>query len=454
MNIVQEKIDALNAVLKVQIKPEDYQSKVKDALRKYSKQVNMPGFRPGMVPVELVRKMYGKSLLADELNKLVSDSVDQYITEQNLQLLGNPLPQESNDIDMNWENPGDFEFAFEMGLAPEVNLTLPPSKVFTYYEIMVDEKQVEEEVEKIRRRYGNYISPEVTDNDTSVYALMEELDGNGEVVAGGISNSAFLLLSKVADQDIKQQLLGRKVNDVLTFNPYTALGNEQEVKYLLGMKEGDAPVDKTFKVTIERINKVDPAELNSDLFDRLYGEGVVTDEEGFRNKIREEIAEGYKYESEHAVKHELEDTLLHETSLVLPDEFLKRWLKFSNEKITDEQLAGEYSQYARDLKWRLIENKIFRDQNMDITAEEMDQYARTFIIDQYVRYGQAHLLTEDKLKEMTEKYLGSRESAQRVIEALTGRKVFEYLNQIIKKDVKTVSHDEFVKIMSEHQHHH
>lgn len=456
MNIVQEQIDTLNAVLKVQVKPEDYTSKVNDAVKKYSKKVNMPGFRPGMVPVNLVRKMYGKSLLADELNKIVSDSIDQYINEQKLQLLGNPLPQSSNDIDMNWENPGDFEFAFEMGLAPEVQLTLPPSKVFTTYEIQVDDAQIEEEISKVRRRYGNYVSPEVTDADTSVYALFEELDGNGEKVEGGISNSAFLLLSKVKDAGIQAELMNRKVNDVLTFNPYHALGNREEVKYLLGMKEGegDAPEDKMFSVTIERINKVEPAELTTELFERLYGEGVVTDEEGFRNKIREEIAEGYRYESDHAVKHELEDTLLSATSLVLPDEFLKRWLKFSNEKITDEQLATEYSQYSRDLKWHLIENKIFRDQNMDITPEEMDQYARTFIVDQYVRYGQAHLLTDDKLKELTERYLSSRESAQRVIEALTSRKVFEYLNQIIQKDVKKVTHDEFVSIMSAHQHHH
>jgi trigger factor len=180
----------------------------------------------------------------------------------------------------------------------------------------------------------------------------------------------------------------------------------------------------------------------------------VTDLAGFREKVRSEIAQGYGYEADNALRHEMEDVLLKESNLNLPDEFLKRWLKHSNEKITDEQLAKEYHQYARDLKWKLIENKIYGDQNMQLTKEEIESYARNMIIDQYLRYGQAHLLDEEKLKELTERYLKNQESVQRVVESLSGRKVFEYLNQIVSKDVKNVSHDEFVEIMSRHHHHH
>lgn len=453
MNIVQEKIDALNAVLKVQLRPDDYQPKVNDALKKYSKKVNMPGFRPGMVPVGLVRKMYGKSVLVEELNRIVADSVDQYINDNKIQVLGNPLPQQTGD-DINWENPGDFEFSFEMGLAPEVNPTLPPAHTFTAYEIEVSDAQIQEEIDKVARRYGNYTSPETTDADTSIYGNFQELDADGNLKEGGISNSAFLLLSKIRDLDVRNEFMGRKSADFIDFNPETAIGNKEEVKYILGAQDNEIPEGTRFRCTIERINKVVPAELNQELFDRIYGEGNVTDEAAFREKVRAEIAEGYRYESEHAVKHELEDVLLAQTGLVLPDEFLKRWLKYSNEKITDEQLASDYKQYARDLKWRLIENKIFRDQNMEISEEEMEQYARSFVMDQYVRYGQAHLLTEDKLDEMAKRYLSNRESAQRVVESLSGRKVFEHLNQIITKDIKKVTHDEFTDIMSKHMHHH
>ena len=455
MNIVQENIDTLNAVLKVQLKPEDYKPQVDDAIRKYKKKASMPGFRPGHVPESLVRKMYGKSVLADELNRIVADSVDKFITEKNLQVLGNPLPKPDNDFEMNWDQPSDFEFAFDLALAPEVNLTLPPAHTFEAYDIQVDEKSIDEEIDKLARRFGNYTSPEVTDIDSSVYGTFKELAADGSVMEGGLTNQSFMMITKVAEEAARNKFIGIKNGEVVVFNPVASIRIEEEVKYLLGIKEGNLQdYNKDFQFTVERINKVEKAEFNQSFFDQVYGEGAVTDLAGFREKIRAEIAQGYGYEAEHSLKHEMEDVLLKEANLHLPDEFLKRWLKTSNDKITDEQLAKEYHQYARDLKWRLIENKIYADQNMQITKEEIDSYARAMILDQYVRYGQAHMLDDEKLKELTDRYLKNAESVQRVVESLSGRKVFEYLNQIVKKDVKQVSHDEFVDIMSRHHHHH
>ncbi len=455
MNIVQENIDTLNAVLKVQLKPEDYKKQVDEAIRKYKKRVSMPGFRPGHVPESLVRKMYGKSLLADELNRIVADSVDKFITENNLQVLGNPLPKPENDMDINWDHPSDFEFSFEMALAPVVNLSLPPAHAFTAYEIQVEEKAIDEEIDKLAKRYGNYTSPEMTDGECSVYGTFRELDAAGALVENGHSNQAFMMISKIADETVRNNFTGKKSGDVIVFNPVTSIRAEDEVKYLLGVKEGNInDYSKDFAFTIERINKVEKAEFNQAFFDQVYGEGAVTDLAGFREKIRSEIAQGYGYESDNALRHELEDVLLREANLDLPDEFLKRWLKHSNDKITDEQLAKEYHQYARDLKWRLIENKIYADQQIQISREEIESFARNMIIDQYLRYGQAHMLDEEKLKELTERYLKNQDSLQRTIENLSGRKVFDYLNQIVTKDVKKVSHDEFVEIMSRHHHHH
>ena len=455
MNIIQEKVDSLNAVLKVQIAPEDYKPAVDTAIKKYSKQVNMPGFRKGMVPPGLVRKMYGKSLLVEELNKIVSDAVDKHINDNNIKVLGNPMPKPDNNFEMSLDNPADFEFAFEMGLAPEVNITLPPSKTFTAYEITVDSKVIDDEISKIQRRYGKYISPEVSDAECSVYGTFQELDADGNIVEGGHTNQSFILLDKITDSDVRPQFIGKKLMDVVTFNPVQAVKSADEVKYMLGLKSEDlSNYDKNFRFTIERINKVENAELTTDLFDQLYGDGAVTDIEGFREKVKSEIAEGYRYESEHSLKHELEDTLLHEANLQLPDEFLKRWLLSANDKITEEQLAREYNQYARDLKWRLIENKIYSDNNMQFNPDEIENYAKSLIVDQYLRYGQAHLLNEETLGDMVKRYLGDQNNIQRVIENLTGRKVFEHLNQIVKKDVKGVTHEEFVDIMSKHQHHH
>ena len=455
MNIIQEKVDSLNAVLKVQIVPEDYKPAVDTAIKKHAKQVNMPGFRKGMVPPGLVRKMYGKSLLVEELNKLVSDAVDKHINDNNIKVLGNPMPKPDNNFEMSLDNPADFEFAFEMGLAPEVNISLPPSKTFTAYEITVDSKVIDDEISKIQRRYGKYISPEVSDAECSVYGTFQELDADGNIAEGGHTNQSFILLDKITDSDVRPQFIDKKLMDVVTFNPVQAVKSADEVKYMLGLKSEDlSAYDKNFRFTIERINKVENAELTTDLFDQLYGDGAVADIEGFREKVKSEIAEGYRYESEHSLKHELEDTLLHEANLQLPDEFLKRWLLSANDKITEEQLAREYNQYARDLKWRLIENKIYSDNNMQINPEEIENYAKSLIVDQYLRYGQAHLLNEETLGDMVKRYLGDQNNIQKVIENLTGRKVFEHLNQIVKKDVKGITHEEFVDLMSKHQHHH
>lgn len=455
MNIVQENIDALHAVLKVKLSPEDYKPQVDTAIRQVKKKVSMPGFRPGHVPESLVRKMYGKSVLADELNKIVANSVDKYITDNNLQVLGNPLPKPENDFAMNWEQPADFEFAFEMALAPSVNLALPPAHTFTTYDIQVDEKTIDEEIDKLARRFGNYTSPETADVECSVYGTFRELDGNGAPLEGGLTNQAFMMINKVGDETSRNKFMGVKTGDQVVFNPVAAIKIEEEVKYLLGIRDGNVQdYNKDFSFTVERINRVEKAEFNQAFFDQVYGEGSVTDLAGFREKIKGEIAQGYTYEAENSLKHEVEDVLLKEANLHLPDEFLQRWLKQTNEKITDEQLAREYHQYARDLKWRLIENKIYADQQMQINNEEIESFARTMILDQYMRYGQAHMLDEDKLKELTARYLKNPESVQRVVESLSGRKVFEYLNQIVSKDVKKVSHDEFVDIMSRHMHQH
>ncbi len=455
MNILQENIDTLNAVLKVQLTPEDYKPQVDDAIRKYKKKASMPGFRPGHVPENLVRKMYGKSHLVDEQNRIVADSVDKFIAENKLNVLGNPMPKPDNDFEMNWDKPENFEFAFDLALAPEVNLSLPTAHTFTAYDVQVQEKSIDEEIDKLARRFGNYTSPEVTDADCSVYGTFREVDAAGNVLEGGHTHQAFMTINNIANETSRAKFYGVKVSDSITFNPVADIRIESEVKYLLGIKEGNvSDYDKDFEFTIERINKVEKAEFNQALFDQVYGENVVTDIASFREKIRAEIAQGYGYESENSLKHEMEDVLLKEANLTLPDEFLKRWLKQSNEKITDEQLVNEYHQYARDLKWRLIENKIFADQNMTINKDEIENYARTMIIDQYMRYGQAHMLDEEKLKEMTMKYVSNQESVQRIVESLSGRKVFEYLNQIVTKDVKKISHDEFIDLMSRHKHHH
>ena len=403
--------------------------------------------------MNLIRKMYGKALLADELNKIVADSVDKYITDNKLEILGNPLPKAENEIAIDWEKPNDFEFLFDLGLSPQFTLSLPPAHHFPYYEIEISDADVNSEMDRLQKRHGDYTNPEVSDAGCSLYGTFTELDANSTVNENGHTNQSFLLLEKVIDTAIRDSLTGKKVGDVVDFNPMKAMQNKDDVKYLLGFKaDEDQQLDKPWRYTIERINKVMPAALNQDFFNKVYGDGAVTTEEEFRNKISEEIAQSYRYESEHKLKHDIEDYFISELKMALPDEFLKRWIKHSNAKITDEQLATEYNSYSRDLKWRMVENRIFREQNMNIEKEDLENYAKHYILDQYVRYGQAHLLTDDKLQEMTDKFLKNSDNIQRTIENITSRKVFDYLNGILNKDIKKMTYVAFTEVLKAHVH--
>lgn len=455
MNITREEIGTLNEVLKISLSPEDYLQKFESEVKKVQKSMNLPGFRPGHVPVGLVKKRYGKAILIDELNKLVSGSLESYITDNKLDILGSPIPQPSDDSINNWDEPGNFEFNFEIGLAPQFSLTLPPSKTFDQYEIIVDEEKVSQYVDDIRRKYGKFSNPEVSDEETIFYGDFAELDEAGAVKENGITSRSTLSVAAVKDASIKKSLIGVKKGDVIKFNLATAFAHENdEIAHMLNL-----PVEKVegltsdFNFTIDTVNRVELAEMNQEFFDKIYGEGVVSSEEQFREKVRSEIAGVYTQDTDMKLKHDLEDHLLDELSIKLPDDFLRKWLQTAVEKpLSPEQVEKEYGGYSRGMKLRLIENRVFRDQNMQITQEEIREMARQYIMHQFSGYAAG--LTEDIMDNLIKRYLEKRESVERIIETLSDRKVFNYLKSIAKVNVKKVTYDEFVNVVKSHQHHH
>ncbi len=455
MDISREEIGTLNEVLKIKLIPEDYKQKFESELKKFQKTMNLPGFRPGHVPVGLVRKKYGKAILIDELNKIVSGTLEKFITEQKLDILGSPIPQELEEETNNWDEPGDFTFNFEIGLAPEFSLTLPPSKTFEQYEVIVDDEKVTQYVDDIRRKYGKFSNPEISDEDTIFYGDFVELDENGSVKEGGISSRSTLSVAAIKDDKIKQSLVNKKKGDVVAINPAKAFNSDSdEIAHLLNQ-----PVDKIqnnnsdFNFTIDTVNKVELAEMNQEFFDKIYGEGMVTSVDQFRDKVKSEIAGVYLQDTDMKMKHDIEDHFLNEMGIQLPDSFLKKWLQTAIEKpLSEEQVEKEYNGYSRGMKLRLIENRIFRDQNMQISQEEIRDMARQFIMHQFSGYASA--LTDDIMDSLITRYLEKRESVERIIETLSDRKVFNYLKSIVKTNVKPVSYDEFLKIAKSHEHQH
>lgn len=455
MEITKESIGELNEVVKIQLKPEDYKEKVDIVIKNTRKKVQMPGFRQGHVPEGLVKKMYGKAILVEELNKIVSESLDKFITENKIDILGHPLPYNEKNDSNNWENPSEFEFMFELGLAPQFNLNLPPDHTFPYYEIQVDEAKTDTYVDDIRKKYGKFSNPEVSEASSVLYASFTEVDKDNQPVINGITTTTTLTLDLVKDEKIKASLTGLKKDETAVIDLIEAMNNDTEVSYMLNIPKDKIPgIQNNFAMKIISVNKVEKAELNQELFDKVYGKDAVTGETEFRDKIKSEISAMFAVESDRKLQHDIEDELLNQFKFSLPDNFLKRWLKNVNEKpVTPEQIEKEYNGYARGMKLKLIENRIIKENDIKVTQEEIESFAKRMIINQFAQYGNSYL-TDEMVSDMTKRYMSKEENVRKIIESLSERKVFNYLNSIVKKDVKTVSYDEFMKIVREHQHEH
>lgn len=455
MEITKKSIGELNEMVSIQLKPEDYKAKVDASIKKTRKGMSVPGFRPGHVPEGMVRKMYGKAILADELNKIVSESLNNFLQENKIQILGNPLPVKENENGSlnNWDNPSDFEFKFELGLVPQFTLKLPPDHVFPYYEIAVDDSKVNEYLEDIKKRYGKHSQPDQSDVNSVIYASFTEVGVDNLPVENGITTQTTLAIELVKDNTIKKSLTGLKKDDTVVIDLVKAMNNETEVSHMLNIpKEKVAGLTNNFELKIISINNVENAELNQELFDKVYGKDIVKGEEEFREKLRGEIFSMFAVESERKLHHDIQDELLHKMKVSLPDDFLKRWLVDANDKpITPEQVEKEYHSYATAMKWKLIEGNIARENNIQVTNEEIDNYSRQLIVNQFAQYG-ASYLTDEMIDGMKKRYLSKEENVRQAVESLTERKVFNYLNSIVKKDVKKVAYDEFIKILKEHKH--
>lgn len=446
MDITKELIDDLNAVVKLKVTPADYTEKVETALKNYQKKASMPGFRPGKVPASLVRKMYGKSVLAEELNRLLSDTLYNYIKENNLDVLGNPLPKEQNDL-VDIENEKEFEFAFDMALAPQFTLTLDNSISFNEFEVTPDEKIINDYVSDITRRYGQIIPTDVTGEGDLMYGDFVELDANGEVVPGGIFKASTMFLDKPVKENHKI-LIGAKVDDKFDLDPIQISDNVADRAQKLGITpEAAETLNNKFRFTVKSISKLVPAELNQDLFDKVYGPGIVTTEADFREKINAELVKMFSRDSEEKLRSEIVNTLLNTTNLSLPDSFLKRWLVAANEKpVTMEQVEAEYPIYARQLRWQLIENKLIRDNNIQVTAEEAEEHVKEILRDNYRKYGRnPDEVSDAELSDTAKRILGKEDEAKKIFENLYAQKLMSLYRSKFKFVTKKVSYEEFLK---------
>ncbi len=447
MNVIREDIDALNAVLKVQVKPEDYKDKVAETLKNQRKKVKMPGFRPGMVPMGLIQQQYGSIVLVEELNRLVNGSLQQYLSENKVEILGNPIPKQDNEVEGDFKNPTDFTFAFEIGLAPKVEVKLNNKSKYDYVKVKVDDKLVNKQVEDLRRRYGKLISSDKVGDSDLVLAQFVELNEDGSIKEGGILHSSTVSMEFVSNDATKKELTGKVIGDKVIVNPADVSRGGKDMAAMLGVKENELEgLSDKFQLMITEIKGMELAELDDELFDKLFGPGNVSTEKEMRDRITADMAGMFINDSDRMLTQSIYNDLIEKTNVQLPDAFLKRWIKMSNEKeVTMEQIEADYENYSKSLKWQLIQGNIFKVNNIKLENEEVMEYTKGLLASNYAQYGMP--APEDaELTKSAMQVLQNREEANRVYEMLAERKLTNYFKQTVSLKDKEISYDDFVEL--------
>jgi trigger factor len=443
MNINKENIDDLNALLKIEIKKTDYEENVEKVLRDYRKKANVKGFRPGMVPIGLIKKMYGKAVQLDEINKLVSESIHKYLHDEKVEILGDPLPKEEDQALIDFDKQEDFTFTFELGLAPQFEIKLNKKNKVSLYQITVDEKMKNDFLSNYTRRFGQFISVGKSGDKDMLKGNIAELKAS----EGGLkAENTTISIDIIKDEKIKKHFIGKKVDDEIDFDLRKALPNDFEIAGILNKKKDEvADVNGKFRFTIKEINRFEPAEIGQELFNKVYGEGVVNSEEEFMNRIEEEIVNNLKKESDFKVMQDIKKLALEKSDFSLPEEFLKKWLLKVNEKTTAEQIEKEFDSFRSDLKWQLIRNKIAKENEIKISEEELQAEAENITRYQFQQYGLFYA-TDEQIGNYAKEMLKREDEAKRIAEKILEEKAIEKLKEVVKLEDKRITAEDFNKL--------
>ena len=450
MNISRENINDVNAVLKVLIEKADYEKPVEDTLKDYRKKATVPGFRPGKVPAGLIKKRFGKAALVEEVNKQLSHNLSKYIVEEKLQILGEPLPNNEQQKDIDWDSDENFEFIFDIALAPKVDVTLDKEMELPYYTIKVSDEMIDKQVERIKTQLGENVEAEEVNEKGLVRGDFEQLDENGEVVPDGIQPKGVLLsIDLIKDEEIKKEFIGKKKEDVLVFDPVKAYNNRHEVGHMLNISHEQADeLDSTFRFTIKEVLKFKEAELNEELYKKIYGEDTeIKTEEDLRAKVKEEIAENLIYSSEHKFTLDTRDNLIEKSNIELPADFLKRWLIEVNNNLTEEQVENEFDGFLKDLKWQLITDNIKKENELKVDEKEALDFSKQMARAQYGQYG-IYDVPEEQLESYAKMILEKPEEKENIYKKLLEDKVVAVVKEKVTINNKEVTEEEFREMMN------
>lgn len=456
MNITHEKTNELNAVLKIEVSAVDYLPQVEKELKDRQKKMTMPGFRPGKTPMSVVKKLYNKSVTADEINKIVVDKMYEYLGQNNIDILGNPLPNREKTKDIDWDNQTEFEFFFDFAPSPEFEPEPLGNVSMKLYDITVDDKVVEKYLMDIRRRYGKYTNPETIGETDLIYADFEELDEKGNLLENGIKSKASVAVDMIKDKKVQKQFIGLKKDDTIDCDLLKLFENHHEISHVLNISHEKADeIKNKFRLKIITISRNEPAELNEELFSKVYKNFNITSEEQLKERISEDAVTSFRNESEKRFVSDVVEYLLKNTKIVLPDAFLKRWLiETSKEKFTPEQVEKEYSVYADTLRWQLIENKLLKSNNVEVTHDDVKEFVKDYFR-KNLQQGGAEENDEQKLDSIAERFMQNKEEVKKIYDRLYDDKLKDLFKSQIKIENNKISYEDFIKLATEkHKHDH
>jgi trigger factor len=445
MDVIRKEVNAEIAELIVKVSPADYQNKVKTQLTKYQKSAKVPGFRPGKVPFGMIQKQYGKAILGEELNKLVNDALYSHIQENKLEILGNPIPKENTDVIGDFNNPLDFEFTYEIGYSPKIAIDLGSKSKYDYVKVKIDSTLIEKQLEDLRRRYGKLVSSQAVNEKDLILAQFVELNDDGTIKAGGILHSSTTSMEFVEDEATKKTLMNAKVGDKVEISANAITRGINDKAALLGIKVDELENHgDLYQMTINEIKRMELAELNQELYDKLFGEGTIKSEKELRERIATDLEGMFSNDSDRLLTRSVYKDLVENTNVQFPDNFLKRWIVLSNNKpITFDEVEKDYDLYKKDLKWQLIQGHIFKSNDIKVGQEDAIQFTKSLIVNQYAQYGMPGP-DDASLTTQAQQALGNKEESGRIYDMLAEAKLSEFFKNTVKLNPKEVSYDEFV----------
>ena len=449
MNIIRENIDHLNAILKVTITKEDYLPKVEEGLKNAKKHVNLNGFRKGMVPTGIVKKMYGNAILFEELNKVIGEATNQYFKDENLNILGRPLQKNMiEEVDIN--NPSDVELEYEIGLAPEIDLSKIEGLCVTTQELSITEEDVEKELENLKKRYGTSIEIESYQSESdTINVLFAEMSDDKEK-ENGVTSHTSIILSLIKDKKLAEKIQQSKKGDAFEVDIFKDFDREKEAiaKHLLGLKEGvPSDMSEDFRMTITSFQHLEPAELNQELFDKVFGPERVSSVEEAKDALRTEMGNYFVEMANNRKKQVIVDAILNALNLELPDDFLKRWLMTANEKpLTTEQIEMEYPHFSHDLRWTIITAKLQEENGIKPDYEDIKAYAKEQTRKQFARFSpNGEPINEETIEMISNQMLAKEDYVKKSYDDVLEQKLFEFLQTKLAVSTESVALEDFFK---------